>query len=104
MRYCWNSLSLLNTYSSALFTTSSAGTLQNAAYSSTNLAVYSSSEQVTFTFFEALISSSGISASLPRVLCCVDVGSLIDHFGSEGLVFVRVAIYGDEFTNAALAG
>src|ERR1017187_3353788 len=56
----WKSLSLVKTYSSALFTTSSAATLVNAAYWLTRFAVGSSSETVAVTFLLVVISSNGM--------------------------------------------
>src|SRR5665213_164588 len=58
--YFRKSLSLANTYSSALFTTSSAATLVNAAYWLTRFAVDSSSETVVVTFRLLVISSNGM--------------------------------------------
>src|ERR1035437_8522496 len=65
----WKSLSLVKTYSSALFTTSSAATRVNAAYWLTRFAVGSSSETVAVTFLLGMISSNGMNV-LPLLRGC----------------------------------
>src|ERR1039458_3180605 len=87
----WKSLSLLNTYSSAWVTTSSALALMNAAYLSTFTAVDSSSVMVATTFFVGAISSNGMC-----VLSFRSFGLLIQ------MVMIHLIAMDSSQTNASL--